>query len=258
MAKKLTALLLALCMIVGLAACSGSSSDTATWEDELGTKGKLRVGMAADYPPYESYDAQGNVVGLDADIAAMIAEQLGVELEIVPMEFDTIISAVTAGTVDMGISCFSYTDERAKSVLFTETYMTSAQCCFASTDFGITKLEDLKGGLVGAGNGTIGMEVAEAMAPEYGFSTQAGEIAVMSESLKNGAMQAIITEQCVADSYIAANPGKFQMVAEDLTVEEIKAITNLNNTKLQEKVNEIIKSFVASDAYSELVVKWFD
>ena len=89
-------------MIVGLAACGSSSSDTATWEDELGTAGKLRVGMAADYPPYESYDAQGNVVGLDADIAAMIAEKLGVELEIVPMEFDTIISAVTAGTVDMG------------------------------------------------------------------------------------------------------------------------------------------------------------
>ncbi|MBQ2148170.1 MAG: transporter substrate-binding domain-containing protein, partial [Firmicutes bacterium] len=112
--------------------------------------------------------------------------------------------------------------------------------------------------LVGAGNGTTGMEVAEAMAPEYGFSTQAGEIAVMSESLKSGAMQAIITEQCVADSYIAANPGKFQMIAEDLTVEEIKAITNMNNDKLQAKVDEIIKAFVDSEAYSELVVKWFD
>ncbi len=256
--KKILALLLALTLIFSLAACSGGSSGSETWEDELGTKGKLRVGMAADYPPYESYDAAGNVVGLDADIAQMIADELGVELEIVPMEFDTIISAVTAGTVDMGISCFSYTDERAKSVLFTETYMTSAQCCFASTEYGINAMEDLDGGLVGAGNGTTGMEVAEALAPEYGFSTQPGEIAVMSESVKSGAMQAIITEQCVAISYIDANPGVFQMVAENLTEEEIKAITNMNNDKLQAKVNEIIKAFVASDAYSELVVKWFD
>ena len=188
----------------------------------------------------------------------MIADELGVELEIVPMEFDTIISAVTAGTVDMGISCFSYTDERAKSVLFTETYMTSAQCCFASTEYGINAMEDLDGGLVGAGNGTTGMEVADALAPEYGFTTQPGEIAVMSESIKSGAMQAIITEQCVAESYIAANPGKFQMIAENITEEEIKAITNMNNDKLQAKVDEIIKAFVASDAYSELVVKWFD
>ncbi|MBR5981374.1 MAG: transporter substrate-binding domain-containing protein, partial [Firmicutes bacterium] len=92
----------------------------------------------------------------------------------------------------------------------------------------------------------------------YGFSTQPGEIAVMSESLKSGAMQAIITEQCVAESYIAANAGKFQMIADNLTEEEIKAITNMNNDKLQAKVNEIIKAFVNSDAYSELIVKWFD
>ena len=218
MAKKLTALLLALCMIVGLAACGSSSSDTATWEDELGTAGKLRVGMAADYPPYESYDAAGNVVGLDADIAAMIAEKLGVELEIVPMEFDTIISAVTAGTVDMGISCFSYTEERAQSVLFTDTYMTSSQSCFASTKYGITKLEDLAGGIVGAGNGTTGMDVANELAGQYGFTTQPGEIAVMSEAVKAGAMQAIVTEQCVANSYISAEPDLFQMIADDLTV----------------------------------------
>lgn len=257
MAKKLTALIVILCMLAGLAACTNGNA-AGTWEDELGTKGKLRVGMAADYPPYESYDASGNVVGLDADIAAMIAQKLGVELEIVPMEFDTIISAVATGTVDMGISCFSYTEDRAQSVLFTDTYMTSAQCCFASTQFGIASLDDLQGGLVGAGNGTTGMEVAEAMAPDYGFSTQAGEIAVMTESLKNGAMQAIITEQCVADSYIAANPGQFQMVADNLTEEEIKAITNLKNAKLQEKVNEIIKTFAESDEYSALVVKWFN
>ena len=86
MAKKLTALLLALCMIVGLAACGSSSSDIATWEDELGTAGKLRVGMAADYPPYESYDAAGNVVGLDADIAAMSEEELKQQAELLELE----------------------------------------------------------------------------------------------------------------------------------------------------------------------------
>ena len=80
----------------------------------------------------------------------------------------------------------------------------------------------------------------------------------MSESLKSGAMQAIITEKCVCDSYMAANPGKFQIIADDLTNEEIKAITNMNNDKLQAKVNEIIKAFVASQAYSDLVVKCFD
>ena len=62
----------------------------------------------------------------------------------------------------------------------------------------------------------------------------------------------------MAEAYIAANPGKFQMIADNLTEEEIKAITNMNNDKLQAKVNEIIQAFVNSDAYSELIVKWFD
>ena len=255
--KKILALLLALTLIFSLAACSGGSSGSETWEDELGTKGKLRVGMAADYPPYESYDAAGNVVGLDADFAAMIADELGVELEIVPMDFDTIISAVSAGTVDMGISCFSYTEERAKSVLFTETYMTSAQACFASTEYGINSMEDLAGGLVGAGNGTTGMEVAEELSGQYGYSTQPGEIAVMSESVKAGAMQAIITEQCVAESYIAANPGQFKMIVEALTEEEIKAITNMNNDKLLEEVNKIITDFTSGPDYDQMVIDWF-
>ena len=75
MAKKLTALILALCMIAGLAACTNGNA-AGTWEDELGTKGKLRVGMAADYPPYESYDASGNVVSETAtwSVEAMVKE----------------------------------------------------------------------------------------------------------------------------------------------------------------------------------------
>ena len=254
--KKTIAMLLALCIILSLAAC-GSSGGAKTWEDQLGTKGKLRVGMATDYPPYETYDAAGNVVGFDADIAAYIADKLGVTLEIVPMEFDTIISAVAAGTVDMGISCFSYTEERAKSVLFTKTYMTSAQCCFGSTQYGIDSMEDLAGGLVGAGNGTTGMEVAEALKEQYGYSTQPGEIAIMSESVKAGAMQAIITEQCVAESYIKSDPDSYKMIQADLSVEEIKAITNNKNDKLLEKVDEIIGAFTSSPEYDEMVIKWF-
>lgn len=254
--KKFVSVLLALVMLLSLAAC-GSSASEETWEDELGTAGKLRVGIATDYPPYESYDADGNVVGLDADIAAMLAEKLGVELELVPMSFDTIVSAVAAGTVDMGISCFSYTEERAESVLFSDTYMTSAQACFTSTAYGIDTMEDLADGVVCAGNGTTGMDVAESLKDTYGFTTQAGEIAVITEAVRGGAVAGCITELCVAESVCDANPGEFQIIADDLSVEEIKAVANLNSTLLMDEVNKIIDEFTESDDYSELVVKWF-
>ena len=265
--KKLLALLLCLAMVFTFAACGSTTTDDAadetateaSWQDELGTQGLLRVGMAADYPPFESFDADGNVVGFDADMAQLIADKLGLELEIVRMDFETIVSAVAAGTVDVGISCFSYTDERAESVLFTDTYMTSSQACFGSTQYGINTMEDLAGGLVGAGNGTTGMDVAKELAEVYGYETSVGEIAVMAEALNAGAMQGVITEQCVAESYINENPGEFQMIAEDLTVEEIKAITNLNAPNLNAAINGAINEIQADEeSYDALIVSWFD
>ena len=90
--------------MLSLAACGSSQSAEKTWEDELGTAGLLRVGIATDYPPYESYDADGNVVGLDADIAQLIADKLGVKLEIVPMSFDTCCIYSQPGTSPRSIA----------------------------------------------------------------------------------------------------------------------------------------------------------
>lgn len=257
--KKTLALVLALIMVFSLVACG--KTETAkehTWADELGTPGKLRVGMATDYPPYDTYDADGKPAGFDADMAQMIANKLGVELELVPMDFDTIITAVAAGTLDMGISCFSYNEERAKSVLFTDTYMTSAQACFSSSKYGIKTMEDLKDGLVGAGNGTTGMDVAVELSEQYGYNTQAGEIAVMTEAVKAGATQAIITEKCVADSYIKSDPDAYFMIRDDLTLEEIKGITNLNNTALLDAANEAIREIMADEeSYNAMILYWF-
>lgn len=257
MKKKLISLALAVSMVATLAACGNKDTKEQTWEDQLGTAGKLRVGMAADYPPFENYDADGNVVGLDADMAKLIADDMGLELEIVPMDFETIISAVTAGTVDLGLSCFSYNEKRAQSVIFSDTYMTSAQTCFASVNYGINTLEDLAGGVVGAGSGTTGMDVNLELAGQYGYTAQTGEIAIMVEGLRSGAMQAVITEQCVVNSYMEANPGQFQIVADDLTVEEIKAVANIGNDALMARVNEAISTLAEGDTLNDLVVKWF-
>ena len=72
--KKTLALILALIMLFALAGCG--SKKATTWEDQLGTQGKLRVAISPDYPPYEGYDAQGNVVGFDVEVAKYIANKI--------------------------------------------------------------------------------------------------------------------------------------------------------------------------------------
>ena len=257
--KKIIALCLALAMTAMCFVGCGAKEAT-TWEEQLGTKDLIRVGMSADYPPFESYaiDDSGNVttevVGFDVEVANYIGEYLGMKVEIVPMAFETIISAVNAGTVDLGIACFSYSPDR--DVLFSDTYYTSCQAVVVASASDIKTLEDLKGQVILAGNATTGMYYAEELCAEYGCEVRAGEIRVMMESLKAQACAALVTEECVATSYINANPGVWEIINMGAS-EEIKVIAKNGNELLMEKVNEAVAAFVASDEYEVIVEDYF-
>ncbi|MDD3278141.1 MAG: transporter substrate-binding domain-containing protein [Lachnospiraceae bacterium] len=90
------------------------------------TGGTLRMGTNAEFPPYEYYENE-KIVGIDADMAQAVADKLGMELKIEDMNFDSIISAVTAGTVDAGVAGMTVTEDRLQNVDFTDSYATSKQ-----------------------------------------------------------------------------------------------------------------------------------
>lgn len=258
MKKKLIAILCAATMLLSLAGCGGK--EAATWQDQLGSKDVIRVGISPDYPPFESYatDANGNVttevVGFDVEVANFIGEYLDMKVELVPMAFETIISAVNAGTVDLGASCFSYREDR--DVLFSDTYYTSCQAVVVATAGATKSLEDLAGQVILAGDATTGMYYAEELCAEYGCEVRSGDIQPMMENLKALACAAIVTEECVAQSYINANPGVFEIINQGAS-EEIKVIAKNGNELLMEKVNEAVKAFVESENYDALVEDYF-
>ena len=257
--KKIISVCLIFSMaLVFLTGCGGG--DAASWEDQLGTSGVIRVGLSADYPPFESYaiDDNGNVttevVGFDVEVANYIGDYLGMEVEIVPMAFETIISAVNAGTVDLGIACFSYREDR--DVLFSDTYYTSCQAVVVASEGNIKTLEDLEGKVILAGDATTGMYYAEELCDTYGCEVRSGEIQPMMENLREQACAAVVTEECVATSYINANPGDFEIINQGAS-EEIKVIAKNGNEMLMEKGNEAVAAFVASDEYSTIVEDYF-
>ncbi|MEG1863056.1 MAG: transporter substrate-binding domain-containing protein, partial [Oscillospiraceae bacterium] len=106
--KKLTALILVAAMAFSLVACGAPKDDKdATFASQLGTKNLVRVGISPDYPPYESYNEKGDIIGFDVElsnyIGKFLSEKSGEEykVELVPMDFMTIISALNAGTIDL-------------------------------------------------------------------------------------------------------------------------------------------------------------
>lgn len=95
--------------------------------------GTLIVATNAEFPPYESYEG-GEVVGIDIDIMQAVCDELGMEMQIEDMAFDSIISAVSTGKVDIGASGFTVTEERKKNINFTDTYTTSKQVIIVADD----------------------------------------------------------------------------------------------------------------------------
>lgn len=138
-----------------LAACGGGQQASAHLE-AIKKTGKIQVGTAPDYPPFESVDANGNYVGFDIELMGEVAKRMGVELVWVEMPFDSLIAAVQEGKIDMSISAFNYSAERDQKVDFSEAYFTSEDALAVIDGFTgqINTPEDITSYNVGVKSGT--------------------------------------------------------------------------------------------------------
>jgi polar amino acid transport system substrate-binding protein len=154
MKKAFFAFLLTVVLLFTLAACAPATP--ATHLEAIKKAGVIKVGTSADYAPFESVDASGNKVGFDIDLMTETAKRLGMKLEWVDMPFDILIAAVQAGKIDMAVSAFNYSEERAQKVDFTDAYFTSEDAFVVGENFTgkINNPEDVAKFKVGAQTGT--------------------------------------------------------------------------------------------------------
>src|SRR5512132_1789376 len=137
-----------------LTACGGTSA--ANHLEAVKQAGVIKVGTSADYPPFESVDANGNKVGFDIELMTEVAKRLGVEVEWVDMPFDSLIAAVQEGKIDASISAFNYSEERDQTIDFSDAYYTSEDAFTVADGFTgtIAKPEDVAAFKVGVQTGT--------------------------------------------------------------------------------------------------------
>ena len=120
-----------------------SGKDTAlTFQKNTDGLPELKMATNAAFPPYEYYESD-KIVGIDAEIAAAIADKLQMKLVIEDMEFGSIIAAVTTGKVDIGMAGMTVTDERKESVNFSNSYATGIQSIIVKEGSKITTVDDL-------------------------------------------------------------------------------------------------------------------
>jgi ABC-type amino acid transport substrate-binding protein len=187
--------------------------------EKIKASGELVVGTSADYPPYEFHlliDEEGELVGIDIDIAKVIAQELGVQLEIKDLIFSRIFNALESGQIDMAIAGLSPTEERQKVANFSDVYYQAIQCVIIRKDNSerIKTIEDLRGKKVGVQKDSIQEDMAKGQihGAEFDVRETIEELIII---LNKGLVDGIILEKPVGDSYIHRNKNFVSLCAEE-------------------------------------------
>lgn len=254
---KVLSLVLALAMVFAFAACSKAP---ATDDGKLKTveDGKLIMATNAEFPPYEFYDGE-KVVGIDAEVAALIAEKLGLTLEIKDVDFDSIIPGVQQGKYDMGMAGMTVSEERQKKVNFSSSYAKGVQVVIVPENTDIKSLDDITGKKIGVQQGTTG-DIYASDTPENGgygedavVRYQNGALAV--EGLKGGKVDCVIIDNEPAKAYVAANEG-LAILETEYANEDYAICFAKDNDALQKAVNDALEALIADGSVQKVVDKY--
>lgn len=245
MKKKLLSLVLVATMALATVAC-GAKDDAAV------EKNVLVMATNAEFPPYEYYEGQ-KIVGIDAEIAAAVAEKLGCELKIEDMAFDSIIAAVASGKADFGLAGMTVTEERLESINFSDTYAHATQVVIVAEGSEITGVADLDGKKVGVQLGTTGDIYAEDITDVTIERYNKGFEAV--QALSQGKIDAVIIDNEPAKVFVAENEG-LVLLDEAFTEEDYAMAIAKENTELLEKVNTALAELKEDGTLQTIVDKY--
>ncbi|PUZ31172.1 ABC transporter permease subunit [Staphylococcus arlettae] len=216
------------------------------WE-KIKERGELRVGLSADYAPYEfehNVDGKRKYDGIDIDLAKKIAKDNNLKLKIVNMQFDSLLGAIKTGKIDIIISGMTPTPEREKEVDFSNPYMTVTQKMIIkkSEDDKLQKLDDFANKKIGVQKQTQQETIAKNEIDNANIQslTRVPEVIM---SLKSGKVSGMVIEGPVAEAYLKQNPDlKF---AEGVKFEEGEKNTAIavpkNSPELMKHLNATIK-----------------
>ncbi|MGI5958751.1 MAG: transporter substrate-binding domain-containing protein [Massiliimalia sp.] len=268
--KKILAAVLAASLSMTIMAGCGKSYNTV---EDIQKAGVLVMDTNAEFPPFE-YVSGNEPVGVDIDIAQAIADKLGVELKVENVKFDAALTAVSTGKADLAIAGITVTEERQKSMDFSDPYTTSVQYIIVPEDSDVAVLEDLAGKKIGVQTGTTGDLICSDQVNGYkdddgnevtGCLQDTGASVVQYNSaleaatdMKNGKVDAVVIDKLPAENIAKVNEGFkcFELTYNDgeTTDEQYAVAMAKGNTELVELVNEVLKEMQEDGSLEESIL----
>ena len=249
--KKLFAVLLSAMLLLAMAAC-GEQPQTP---DDTQEPAVLHMATEGTFPPYEYYD-NGQLVGIDIEVAGAIAEKLGMTLETTDIAFESIIPGVQAGKYDIGMAGVTVSEERLQQVNFSDSYATGVQVVIVKEGGKVQSLDDMADAIIGTQSGTTGFIYASGdFGDDHVKSFTKTTDAV--EALKNGQVDCVLLDNAPAEALVEANPDAGLSILETAyTVEDYAIAINKENTDLQAKINAALAELKADGTLQSIIDKY--
>ncbi|WP_432361369.1 transporter substrate-binding domain-containing protein [Sporosarcina sp. UB5] len=255
--KSLLLLIIATLMFVLTACGTAGESQGDKVLSSIGKEKVLRVGTDATFKPFE-YKSGGEFQGYDIDLIKAIAKELGADkVEFVDTEFKGLIPGLQAKKFDLIVSAMYITDERKKTIDFSDSYFPGGLSIMVQEDNNaITTLEDLSGKDVAVQIGTKAVEFLEENVPEANL-VKVEKNTEMFLELETGKVDAVVTGLPAAKVYVKEN-GKMKVLEETLTEEHYGYGIRKENAEFREAVNKALQTLKDNGTYDEITSKWFD
>lgn len=253
--QQMTLFLLAICFIIFTAACGKENSGSTNASSEK----VLLVGTDAVTPPFVYMD-KGKIVGFDVDLISAILDEAGYKYKVDNVGWDPLFALVENGEVDIGITSITITDDRKQTYDFADPYFESKLMILAKEGTDIKNALDLKGKKVGVQNATTGQIALEKIIGENNPNILKYEtLGVAFMALKNGDIEAVITDNTVANEYVKNNPNdKFVAISDDANFEpEYYGILFKKGNSMSGEINKALKTVIDNGTYTKIYEKWF-
>lgn len=250
--KKILALVLATVLLLTcLSACGKKGVSMA----DLEKAGELVVATSPDFPPFENLEGE-EVVGIEIDILNLVCKELGVELKLEQMDFDSVLAGVQAGKYDMGASGISVTPAREKNMMFTAPYCLAAQAIVVKEGSAVKTKADLKGKTVSVQTGTTAEEFC--MGNGYtvkSFAANSDAQAALTTDKVDAWVIDDLTAKEMVDAYNAENDTKLVVLGEAMTTEPYAFSFAKGSDEVVEKVSDILNKLVKDGKIKEIFDK---
>lgn len=205
----------------------------------------------AGFAPYEYYE-NGEIVGVDVDIAREIAKYLGKELVVKDIAFDSIINEVKTGKADFGAAGISYSDDRAKNVDFSINYSVSKQVVIVKNDSNIKNINEISNKKIAVQLGSIADTYVTENYKDANIGRQKKYLAAI-EDLKTGKVDCVVMDELPASEIVASNDG-IKILSGALTNDSYGMIVKKGNKELLDAINKVLENLKSEGKIDEYII----